>query len=68
MIKANKKATKSKTLRNIENELDKIELTQDDLNSFIRQLCRNTLPSIRESKTNLIPIFLDFVNKKLKKF
>lgn len=55
-----------KSLRNIKNELDKIELTQDDLNSFIRQLCRNTLPTIRESKTDLTPIFLDFINKKLK--
>jgi len=50
----------------IKEELDKIEISQDDLWFFIRYLTCNTISAVRESKKDLVPIFLTFINKKLK--
>ena len=57
---------KKTKLMKVKDELDKIEISQDDLWFFIRYLTRNTISAVRENKKNLAPIFLAFMNKKLK--
>jgi len=53
-------------LEKIRFTLDTLKISQSDLWHMVDYFCKNLLSGVRVSKTDLTPIFLDFINKKLK--
>ncbi len=54
------------TVNNLIKILDDIDITQDDLWGWIRNLTRNLMSTPRLPKHIVEPIFREFINKKLK--